>query len=57
MLLDGGILVVPALLTNLDGAQSWGVLADQVLGLRVEEEEALRKVKKAACFESVLFLL
>jgi hypothetical protein len=47
MLLEGGVLSVPCLLTALDESQPWGTLADTALGLRVQDEVELRKMEAA----------
>ena len=47
MLLEGGVLSLPCLLTAVDEVQPWGTLADAALGLRVQDEVELRKYEAA----------
>lgn len=47
MLQDPGILVLPLLLADVDGAQAWGTLADACLGTRIDDELAIRKAEAA----------
>ncbi len=42
-----GVLVVPVLVTQVDDAQTWSTLVSNVLSLRVDEEEAIRKAEAA----------
>lgn len=47
MLLDQGVVVVPVLLNQVDSGPAWGPLIDPVLGLRIDDEEAIKKAEAA----------
>jgi hypothetical protein len=44
---DGGIIVIPMLIGDVDSLLPWGTLIDSCLGLRVDDEEAMRKAEAA----------